>query len=277
MRARLITTIFLWFLIAVTLWLGGLIGGQILLLLAALGVLHEIISLVKKLKITLNEPALLISLFLILAGHFWHPVFLNASIGTSLALIITLLAHWRMDPRSLPVALGSLIVVSLGLGSLNAIATLPLRIPAGIPSGNSDLQSWHALGSILQAVWVIGVIKLSDAGAYLLGTHFGRQKLIPAISPGKTVEGFAGAILCGLIIGVMGAPLFPEPYFAPCLAAVLALVGAIGDLLASWLKRAAKVKDSSRMIPGIGGLLDLCDSLLLAAPVAYLAIRFWVQ
>lgn len=257
MRKRLLTTILLWLVIVLTLTLGGLLGGQILLMLVALGALQELSHLLNKLKFKLCASALLISLFLIFAGHFWGAHWHLVGIATALAIIITMAAHWREDLKTFSVAIMALLAVAIGLGSLYGIACLPTVRPL-----------WHV-------VWVVGVIKLADGGAYLVGTHLGRQLLMPAVSPKKTCEGLFGAVLCGLIVGVMGAPLFHELWLGPVLGMALAVVGSAGDMLESFLKRSAKVKDSGKILPGIGGMLDLCDSLITAAPVAYLAIRFW--
>ena len=124
---------------------------------------------------------------------------------------------------------------------------------------------------------MIATVKLSDAGAYLIGSQLGRHPLIPHISPGKTVEGLGGAMLGGVIMGTLGAPLFLNPWLGFVLGPALALAGAAGDLLESFLKRRAGVKDSGRVLPGIGGLLDLCDSLIVAAPLGYWAIQLFAK
>ncbi|MGE4550265.1 MAG: phosphatidate cytidylyltransferase [Opitutales bacterium] len=131
-------------------------------------------------------------------------------------------------------------------------------------------------------LWIVAVSKFSDMGALLVGRGIGRTKMAPSISPGKTVEGLLGGIATATLVGA-GLPfLFPEfvpeglafgPKEACLLAIPIAVVAVIGDLIASVLKRLAGIKDSGGVIPGIGGMLDLTDSLILSAPVGYLLLR----
>lgn len=117
------------------------------------------------------------------------------------------------------------------------------------------------------------IVKGGDIMAYLVGKAIGRHKLIPRISPGKTWEGAAGNLAGGLAGGLVAWAWFPCGLsFFPALGlgALLSVVGQVGDLSESVLKRDAGVKDSSGFIPGMGGTLDVLDSLLLALPVMYL-------
>jgi phosphatidate cytidylyltransferase len=131
------------------------------------------------------------------------------------------------------------------------------------------------------------VVKMGDTGAYTIGRLIGRHKLTPKLSPGKTIEGALG----GLAFSVVGA-WFCATFLVPKLTAattsappralwgwagygiVVGLAGILGDLAESLLKRDAGRKDSSTWMPGFGGVLDMLDSVLLAAPVAYLFWRF---
>ncbi len=122
------------------------------------------------------------------------------------------------------------------------------------------------------------VIFASDIGAYFAGRAFGKHKLAPSISPGKTVEGLIG----GLLFATGGAALatwwfFPElPYkWSIPLAFVMAAVGVLGDLAESAMKRGSGTKDAANILPGHGGLLDRLDSLLFGAPILYYFARFY--
>jgi len=129
-------------------------------------------------------------------------------------------------------------------------------------------------------IYLLAVTKFSDVGAYVIGSAFGRHKMIPRISPGKTWEGFAGAILTSLVISVV-ITHFMEGH-APSLSftssivlgILLPLVSVVGDLAESVVKRDASIKDSGHTIPGIGGVLDLIDSILFTAPVLYFYLQF---
>ncbi|MBX3408994.1 MAG: phosphatidate cytidylyltransferase [Phycisphaeraceae bacterium] len=132
-------------------------------------------------------------------------------------------------------------------------------------------------------LWVVMVTKACDIGAYFAGRALGRHKLIPWLSPGKTWEGLVGGVLLSIVVAWAGLWLLsaasggrPPVWWAAILPGVaLALVGQAGDLFESILKRDAGIKDSGRSIPGFGGVLDVIDSPLLAAPVAFLWLRFF--
>ena len=128
-------------------------------------------------------------------------------------------------------------------------------------------------------LYFILITKFSDTGAYVAGSLFGRHKMIPRVSPGKTWEGFAGALLISaaaslLFVAGFRTHLTGMNYaHALVLGLLLGLAAVIGDLIESLFKREAGVKDSGRFFPGIGGMLDLLDSLLFNAPIMYLYLR----
>jgi len=122
------------------------------------------------------------------------------------------------------------------------------------------------------------IVILTDTGAYYTGRTIGRHKLAPRISPGKTIEGAIGGLVMGTLAGyVSKLTFFPEIQTAHCLilGAVIAIVGQIGDLAESLLKRGSDVKDSGRLLPGHGGILDRIDSILFSAPVLYFYFRLF--
>ncbi|MEN6333572.1 MAG: phosphatidate cytidylyltransferase [Phycisphaerales bacterium] len=118
----------------------------------------------------------------------------------------------------------------------------------------------------------IFVIKSSDIGAYAFGRLFGRHKLAPRVSPGKTWEGLGGAVVFAAVVSFAFAAAFGimRVWVAPVFGAIMAVVGQLSDLSESMLKRDAQQKDSSNRVPGFGGILDVIDSPLFAAPCAYL-------
>lgn len=128
-------------------------------------------------------------------------------------------------------------------------------------------------------LYFVLITKISDSGAYVVGSLCGRHKMIPRISPGKTWEGFAGAIFASIVASVLfahflGAHLVGMKLFhAVVLGLLLGLAAVVGDLIESIFKREAGVKDSGKFFPGIGGILDLLDSLLFNAPIMYLYLR----
>ena len=122
------------------------------------------------------------------------------------------------------------------------------------------------------------VLMGADAGAYYIGRAFGKHKLAPAISPGKTWEGAIGGIVAALAMGALAHFWFFRELslkYALPLAAIMAVLGIFGDLAESALKRGAGAKDAANILPGHGGVLDRLDSLLFNAPLIYYFARFY--
>ena len=151
-------------------------------------------------------------------------------------------------------------VIYLGLGSWFLVQ---LRL---LGSGGETV--WGQIGPLVMAV---ACIKSADIGAYFTGRFLGRHKWVPSISPGKTWEGFGGGVLLAVIV----ASLFGSISGIMCIRAailfgvIMAVTGQLGDLLESMLKRDALSKDSGRLVPEFGGVLDMLDSPLVAGPFAY--------
>ncbi|MEO7742798.1 MAG: phosphatidate cytidylyltransferase [Usitatibacter sp.] len=150
--------------------------------------------------------------------------------------------------------------------------------------------TWFALVALRDASpWLLlalaALVWVADISAYFAGKRFGKRKLAPAVSPGKTWEGVAGALVGVAIYGAILCwaaarwddaltPLFAFANGVPAIVAMLGLtaVSIIGDLFESWMKRGAGMKDSSNLLPGHGGILDRVDALTSSLPVAALAI-----
>jgi phosphatidate cytidylyltransferase len=132
-------------------------------------------------------------------------------------------------------------------------------------------------------LYFVLITKFSDTGAYAVGSLIGKHKMIPRISPGKTWEGFGGAIvvstLASLVFVHFAHSKMPAMNWvhAVILGVLLSTAAVIGDLIESLFKREAGVKDSGKLFPGIGGILDLLDSLLFNAPIMYLYLRHVLQ
>ena len=132
-------------------------------------------------------------------------------------------------------------------------------------------------------LYLIAITKFSDMGAYLTGSAIGRHQMIPHISPKKTWEGFFGALAFSLLASLALFKLMPGHLsvlnwtHATVLGLLLGFAAVIGDLAESIIKRSTGVKDSGSMFPGIGGALDLIDSLLFTAPLLFFYLRLIVR
>jgi len=153
--------------------------------------------------------------------------------------------------------------------SLLAFVLLGLMFGAAFPI-RREYSAWVVL-------WVLLTAKACDTGAYFTGRAIGRHKLIPWLSPGKTWEGLAGGIVWSASVGAFGAWLLARftgpapvgPLMGAGFGVVAAVLGQAGDLMASFFKRDAGLKDSGHTIPGMGGVLDVIDSPMLVLPAAY--------
>ena len=170
------------------------------------------------------------------------------------------------EPGQSMQTLGSELLIVSYVGVLIAM-TAQLRWVAGAQAG------YLALGSLVMAA------KCGDIGAYTLGRTFGKKKMAPHLSPGKTWAGVWGALLGaggGAVLWLqMATPRFDSGWSAPAwywcvvFGVTIGFVGLVGDLCESLIKRDVGQKDSAALFPGFGGLLDLLDSILYAGPVAY--------
>lgn len=192
------------------------------------------------------------------------PVMLTFSL-CFLVLILSEAIRYRRPGQSMESLGAELIIVSY-VGVLLSVAA-QLRWVAGADAG------YLALGSLVVTT------KAGDIGAYFFGKYWGRQKLIERLSPGKTWMGARGALI-GASIGSLawfelGAQMFNpnwprcEWYWSLIFGLAIGLVGLVGDLCESLIKRDLGSKDSASLLPGFGGLLDILDSVVYAAPVAY--------
>jgi len=190
-------------------------------------------------------------------------------LGLSLAIGTAFLFEMKFSDLDRP-AVERIAFYVLGLGYILLLV--------GFLAGHRLLNRDNLLG-IFTIVSLIVTVKLSDSAAYFVGKAFGTKKLAPRLSPGKTIQGGFGAILGG-VLGAMFMIYVIAPYLYQIEIAkplwwvfvygiALTVAGMFGDLAESFLKRTADCKDSSSSFPGLGGILDVIDSLIAAAPVSF--------
>jgi phosphatidate cytidylyltransferase len=205
--------------------------------------------------------------------------------GLALFLIVFLIADARIDHRWLVLAIPALLIilsqplfVTSGNPTLSAAFTLLGLLYVVVPITLLTQLMYHPYteGFDYQVVLLIlTTLWINDTGAYLTGLLFGRHKVFSRISPKKSWEGIAG----GLILSALGVwilqPLFPDIPALHCwiLLPVIVFSGTIGDFTESAWKRSAGVKDSGKIMPGHGGILDRFDSIIFAAPAVYVTIQ----
>jgi phosphatidate cytidylyltransferase len=198
--------------------------------------------------------------------------------GAAVSLIVTasLLAIMigELLRRDMDQSLEHIAVTVLGVmyvGWLGSHLVMLRELPGVV--GGAD-----AVGARL-VLFTAAVTWAGDTAAYLFGVAFGRHKLIPRVSPGKTVEGAVGALIGAAAMGLLCAKSFAgfiTPLAGVSLGLVAGIFGMLGDLVESLLKRDVGIKDSATLIPGHGGVLDRFDSLLFTAPLMYYYFRFFI-
>jgi len=205
-----------------------------------------------------------IVLGLLIVLEFYHPLFpvLGKFFPVVVSVLLIMIAR-LFSPRPVDNALEDIASTVLGIFYVALFFAYQIAIRSGW-----DGKQW--------LVFLYLIIWASDIGAYSIGIPFGKHRLYEKVSPKKSVEGLAGAL-----VAAMGMALLCRVWFMPPigigeavgLAFVLAVAGTVGDFVESLFKRAAGIKDSGTIIPGHGGILDRMDSMLFAAPVLYYYLK----
>lgn len=210
-------------------------------------------------------------------------VFAQAAI---LATLFSFRSHWDVNIlmyMSLSCAIWLLVFIRLPTYHPDARPDAVYRVVSFATAIVSISTGWFALSWIRiqpQGSWLILLLLLivwaADTGAYFAGKSFGKKKLAPHISPGKTRAGLLGGLIAAPLIALLAANLMPlthiEPVWLILLSLITALISVGGDLIISLHKRTSGFKDSGSLLPGHGGILDRIDSLLAAAPFFALGV-----
>jgi len=274
MGKRIFSTVLLWTILGLALWFFRTYGALVLIVLVSVLTLREFYQLMHA---SGYDPFDKLGMFF--GGLITLAPWLQVQFGWPTALLlplavivfaVRLLGERPPETRveSLASTLFGIIYVAVMLQYLVAIIT---PVPGDTISPT---------GRLLLCLWLIAVPKFCDTGALLTGMAIGRHKMSPQISPKKTWEGAIGGVLFSMGIGALIAwlarnefPVHMTPLVAALIAAPIGVIGIVADLVESVLKRRANMKDSGKTIPGIGGIFDLSDSLILVAPIGYYLFR----
>ena len=208
-----------------------------------------------------------------------------APLGVAGAACAAVLFLFSAVPGLVPVPPVPAITVAIAAAALYRAKEMSTSVPAAaatlfaaayVGALGGTIAALRVLEPTPDGAWrvmlLLAIVMTSDTFAYFAGSAFGRHKLAPLVSPGKTVEGLAGGlaggVLAALIVRRFGLPAIPL-LDAVALGIVVSAFGVAGDLVESLMKRWSGVKDSGRLFPGHGGMLDRLDSLLFGAPVLY--------
>ncbi|HWX81727.1 MAG TPA: phosphatidate cytidylyltransferase [Steroidobacteraceae bacterium] len=209
----------------------------------------------------------------------------RATYALSVAFIYLLSWQWSKDPAHLIVLLTVACAWWLVAFSwlilaptrqrpvLVLLCGLPVLVPAFLALARMQISDQANQSGPLIVLWLVLMVCAADIGAYFAGRSFGRRKLAPRVSPGKTWEGALGGLLAAALVALSGAEFFGlPPLGAIAFGCAVGIFSIIGDLTESMFKRAAALKDSSALLPGHGGLLDRLDSVTAAAPLYALGL-----
>lgn len=267
MGSRIFSTLLLWAAVAACVIFLGPVGAVWLVAVVAVLTLMEFFKLISRIGVdpfdrvgmTLGALLCLGPLYLDRYGITSGPLLALAAIVFAVRILGERRAHQRLE--TLAWSLFGVVYIPFMLSFL--ARTILIASPA-------------PKTGLMLAVWLIAVSKFCDVGALLAGLAFGRHKMAPEISPKKTWEGAMGGLLTSVGIGAGLAYGFADllpagftPSVAGLLALPLAALAIVSDLVESIIKRRCNAKDAGATIPGIGGVFDLSDSLILTAPVGY--------
>lgn len=269
MPKRIFSTFLLWALVFGCIYFFGATGAVWLVTLIAALTLREFYALVRKMGHQPFDYGIILGAAITLA-----PLYLEPTVGALelAALTVVVFAVRILHDRPAEIRVESLAWSVFGIIYIPFMLHFLVRIIL--------IQGPHAATGLAFCLWLIAVSKFCDVGALLSGMAFGKHKMAPVISPKKTWEGAVGGVLIasGLGAGIAHfAPQFYPATFTPLIAALAALpiavLAIVSDLVESIIKRRANSKDSGNTIPGIGGVFDLSDSLILTAPVGYIVFH----
>ncbi len=258
----------------------ALFGGPIFAIMVLILGLVSLQELLRAFSVAGARPFRIVA-FVIFAGIVGavaldRPLWNITALLTALVLLPLVLAIIRgpsgRELTDWALSVAGTLYLALPLAHFIALRDLPGHASGWLASLSTILGAGETTTGLAWFALALSVTWLTDTAAYLVGRQFGKTKLIPAVSPGKTREGAIGGLVAGMLAGAASVLVFATPipwYLGAAVGLVLAGVGQVGDLVESLIKREVGIKDMGSLIPGHGGVLDRIDALLFAIPTAY--------
>jgi len=264
----ILATLFVW-----PVWVFGII------VMAFVGMaLYEFFTMVRQRGILVHRP-LNVGLGVVFTALVaWRTLVVHGHVATPFSPQQATMLNWSWDifwPATIVIIFLRQFTRQNTFEALSGLATtlFGLAYIAGLFTYFYYLRALKGGDGASAVCFLILVTKMGDAGAFVIGKLMGRHTLIARISPRKTVEGFVGGILVSGVTAALAAPLVSRLHGSTMCGLLLGILlgglGQCGDLAESLIKRDCQVKDSGRLLPGLGGVLDVIDSLLFTAPLFY--------
>jgi phosphatidate cytidylyltransferase len=267
MIKRTLSTVILWSIVIVCVRYLGAIGGVWLVTAIAVLTLREFYSMVTRMGLDpFDRFGLVLGAAIALGPCYLEPRGISTELLLALAVIVfSVRILGEREPHNRVETLG---------WSLFGVVYVPFMLQFLVRI--LMLHAPHPHTGLTLGIWLIAVSKLCDTGALLVGCAIGRHKMAPNISPKKSWEGAVGGLVVSTLAGAglaWACRAYLPVTFTPLVAAAIALpiagLAIVSDLIESVIKRRADIKDTGQTIPGIGGVFDLSDSLILTAPLGY--------
>jgi len=272
---RTLSTVILWVISLAALWIFRTPGAVALIALCAVLALREFYRLQAAAG---RAPFAWLGMFFgaLITAAPWTEQRFGWPAHPLLALAVVIFSIRILGERAPDKRVEALASTLFGLVYVALMLQYLVRIITPLAAGDR----FSADGRLLLCLWLVAVAKFCDTGALVTGLLIGRHPMTPQISPKKTWEGAAGGIVTSVLVGALVAwlagrhgrghwPADMPPLHAALIALPIAVLAIVSDLVESVIKRQAAIKDSGHAVPGIGGIFDVVDSLLLTAPIGY--------
>jgi len=271
-KQRILTAVIALPLIIILILKGGAFLFSVLICLVSLLSLREYFRITHNIFpykgfFWISTPAFLFTPALIYSAYYLSYRYISAVIVLELLTSSLVLLHYYNSDKSMEKE----TLIGAAFNQIHGFIYISLFLSTIVMLHVSDSYGIEWVFLLLLLVFA------GDTGAYYTGTYLGKHKLCPEISPNKTIEGFVGGILLSIILGSVFKLIFlPEiPWNVSLMVSCATpIAGAVGDMYESAIKRTGKIKDSGRLLPGHGGILDRIDGLIFAAPVLFFIKEF---